>query len=223
MKKVCPICSIEFNSRKDKQVCCSKSCAGKYIGIQNRKKRNITCLHCGKEFNSYPNKIKKGGGKYCSRKCCGIAKRDRVKRVCRVCNKQFKAKPSIVGNDGAKYCSHKCMRVGQTGIKKPSIQGENHPNWRGGIQNLPYPFEFNDELKEAIRKRDNHTCQLCDLFNEEHILIYGYDLVVHHIDYIKENCDKGNLKTLCIQCNSRVNYNRVYWTDFFQIKIGGKL
>ncbi len=215
MKKTCPICSIEFNTRKSKQVCCSKSCAGKLMGIKNREKRNTTCLQCGKKVSSYPNWVKRGGGKYCSLECRGIAKRDRVKRTCQICSKEFDAKPSAVVNSGAKYCSHQCMWAGQKGQKKPSIQGDKNYNWRGGIQNFPYPFEFNDELKEAIRKRDNHTCQLCGLINEEHILVYGYDLVVHHIDYIKDNCDKGNLKTLCIQCNSRVNYNRGYWADYF--------
>lgn len=29
-----------------------------------------TCLVCGKEFITYPSKIKIGRGKYCSKKCC---------------------------------------------------------------------------------------------------------------------------------------------------------
>ncbi len=46
---------------------------------------------------------------------------------------------------------------------------ENHPLWLGGISFLPYCYKFNKELKEAVRKRDNYTCQnpCCQLTQEE--------------------------------------------------------
>ena len=176
------------------------------------------CLNCSKEFITYPNWIKRGGGKFCSWKCNGLYKRTRVVKKCEVCGIKFEAKPSVAKNGGAKYCSHKCMWKGQKGQEKPCIQGDKAPNWRGGIQFDPYPFSFNNKLKEKIRKRDSHVCQLCGLTNEEHILIYGYDLVIHHSDYDKRNCHESNLETLCIQCNSRVNFNRTYWTQFFKFK-----
>lgn len=217
-----------------------------------------TCLVCSKEFITYLNWIKRGGGKYCSHKCQGLAKRNKIVRICDVCGKQFEVKPSAIRHSGAKYCSHRCMWKGQKGQKKPSIQGnkapkwkdgrtliqkfcidcgkklgdhrstrcqkcaykmELHHNWQNGLSFLPYTSQFNDELKEKIRRRDNYICQLCGVINEEHILIYGYDLVIHHIDYIKENCEENNLLALCNQCNLRVNFNRAYWTDFFKKKL----
>ena len=30
----------------------------------------LKCKNCGKEFRTYPSKIKMGKGKYCSKKCC---------------------------------------------------------------------------------------------------------------------------------------------------------
>ena len=187
--------------------------------VYRKKAMKKICPVCSVEFKTYPNWVKRGGGKYCSRKCRGLAKRNRTARICEVCDKAFKVKPSTIKFSGAKYCSHKCMHIGQTGISKPSIQGSKAPNWRGGIQFLPYPFEFNNILKEKIRKRDHYVCQLCELTEEEHILIYAYSLVIHHIDYIKKNCKDNNLITLCNQCNSRVNFNRPYWTDFFIKKL----
>ena len=53
---------------------------------------------------------------------------------------------------------------------------------------------------------------------EEHIIVLGEALTVHHIDYDKENCKENNLITLCKQCNSRVNFNRKYWTNYFKSK-----
>jgi len=173
------------------------------------------CPICSTIFITYPSRIGKGYDTYCSYKCMGLARRQKVARTCIVCGKQFKVKPSAIKHSGAKYCSHRCMWIGQRG-ERPSIQGNKHHNWQGGIQFLPYPSKFNDELKEQIRRRDNYICRLCGVTNEEHILIYGYELVPHHIDYIKKNCDKNNLVSLCIQCNSRVNFNRAYWIDFFQ-------
>ncbi len=98
---------------------------------------------------------------------------------------------------------------------KISHLGERNFNWKGGISNFPYPFEFNEELKESIRERDNHTCQLCDKTQEDE----GKKLSIHHIDYAKENLDSNNLITLCRSCNAKVNTNRKYWTKFFKSKV----
>lgn len=80
--------------------------------------------------------------------------------------------------------------------------GENHYNWRGGISKEPYPWEFNDDLKEQIRSRDEYRCKLCGREKA---------LTVHHIDYDKQNCQPDNLITLCCICNSRVNFDRNFW------------
>ncbi len=97
-------------------------------------------------------------------------------------------------------------------------EGENNNNWQGGIGKLPYPFEFNNQLKEQIRKRDNYTCQKCNITEEEHLIVYGKVLSIHHIDYDKDNLNDNNLISLCIACNFRVNYNRDYWENYFKEK-----
>jgi len=88
---------------------------------------------------------------------------------------------------------------------------EKHPNWRGGIGKLPYPFDFNKELKEFIRKRDNYKCRLCKVPEIE----CNTKLSIHHIDYIKNNLSEVNLISLCKSCNTKVNYNRKYWREYF--------
>ena len=98
----------------------------------------------------------------------------------------------------------------------------NSHNWKGGISIEQYPLIFNYKLKDKIRGRDSYSCQLCGLIDEEHILIYGYHLMVHHIDYIKDNCEENNLISLCNQCHGRTNYNRAHWTAFFVVKLKEK-
>ena len=50
----------------------------------------------------------------------------------------------------------------------------------------PYFFEFNQDLKDKIRKGDNYKCQLCGMTEKEHISLFGCFLTVHHIDYNKK-------------------------------------
>jgi len=80
----------------------------------------------------------------------------------------------------------------------------------------PYPPEFNDEFKLAVKKRDGFKCLKCGMTEEDHIKIYGIREAVHHIDYKKENTCFENCCTLCIKCNLEVNSNRYYWKNFFQ-------
>jgi len=99
-------------------------------------------------------------------------------------------------------------KISKTRKERGIAKGSNNPNWRGGISRYPYPFEFNNELKYKIFKRDNFTCQLCSVYPTN-------DLVVHHIDYNKSNLDLKNLITLCRRCNSKVNTKREYWQIYF--------
>lgn|SRR3990167_2427418 len=91
--------------------------------------------------------------------------------------------------------------------------GELSPNWQGGLSFLPYPPEFNKELKQSILERDKYTCQ-----NSACICIEIMDLHIHHIDYDKKNNNSENLTTLCNSCHSQTNgkNNREYWINYYQ-------
>jgi len=93
--------------------------------------------------------------------------------------------------------------------------GSKSNNWQGGISKLPYAFDFDNELKELIRKRDNNICQLCGKTKEKN----KQNFSIHHIDYDKDNSEPKNLISLCKVCNSKVNGNRKIWTKFFKLKL----
>lgn len=93
-----------------------------------------------------------------------------------------------------------------------SLSGSNNYQWIFDRSLKEYPDEFNDELKEGIRIRDNYTCQLCYVKQKD----YYRKLDIHHIDYDKNNCNDDNLITLCNGCNIRVNSNKDYWKDLFK-------
>lgn len=102
------------------------------------------------------------------------------------------------------------LRVGN---KNPMFgrKGKLSPVYVHGGCCVEYPLEFNEILKEQIRKRDKCKCKLCGKKQKEHYR----KLDVHHIDYDKENCKLNNLIALCDKCNLRVNYNRDYWFAYF--------
>lgn len=79
-----------------------------------------------------------------------------------------------------------------------------NPAWRGGTSFEPYSEEFTRKLKSKIKKRDNFTCQLCEM--------HKCKLHIHHIDYDKKNCNPTNLISLCVSCHSKTNFNRAHWT-----------
>lgn len=124
-------------------------------------------------------------------------------------------------NNGKPFHSKEVVENVRIALKKynnehPGIWvGDKNPNWRGGTCNGPYSFEFNEELKESIRERDNRICQICNKDEEEN----GMKLCVHHIDYDKDNSEPKNLVSLCIGCHVKTNSRREYWTKFFNIKL----
>lgn len=68
-----------------------------------------------------------------------------------------------------------------------------------------YSEEFNNKLKWKIKKRDGYKCTECG--GTENLLI-------HHIDYDKSNCEMDNLITLCRKCHYKTmpdNGNRWRW------------
>lgn len=95
--------------------------------------------------------------------------------------------------------------------------GSLHHNWQGGKSFEPYPPDFNQQLKDRIRVRDNFICQLCGVPELE----CDERLSIHHIDYDKENCKENNLISLCGKCNPKVNFNREYWAKYFQKTMQG--
>lgn len=96
-----------------------------------------------------------------------------------------------------------------------SQKGEKSSLWKGGISFEPYGLEFNNQLREQIRKRDNYTCQECKHIQKQ----LGYKLHIHHIDFNKKNNSPNNLISLCRNCHAQTNFNRDNWTTYFQNKI----
>ncbi len=108
---------------------------------------------------------------------------------------------------GAKYFN----KDSPTKFKK----GEEHPNWLNGKSFEPYGIEFNKQLKNQIRKRDNQVCMNCGIHREKIKEAFN----IHHINYDKTCNLEQNLISLCNKCHALTNFNREYWTKLLQDKI----
>lgn len=126
-----------------------------------------------------------------------------IKHLCKDCGKEISF-TSYYGLGRCKSCSKK---------------GKLNNEFINGSSYEKYPSEFNDNLKESVRKRDDYICQNCGMTEEEHLIVYGRVIHVHHIDYNKKNNIKNNLITLCQGCNLRANCNRNYWQEFYTKKL----
>jgi len=106
-----------------------------------------------------------------------------------------------------------------------AFSGSKHPNWMGGKSFEPYGVEFDDKLKEQIRARDNYCCQECGKHQSELRTKNGepYLLLVHHTDYCKTHNFFWNLISLCRDCHLKTNFNREYWTSYFQQKLANQI
>lgn len=91
------------------------------------------------------------------------------------------------------------------------LTGENNPNWKGGINCEPYCDIWLDrEFKESIKKRDRYKCL------DPNCKKISNNLCIHHVDYIKKNCNPKNLITLCFSCNSGANFNRDWHQSWYE-------
>ncbi len=112
----------------------------------------------------------------------------------------------------------KAVKVSETKKRKGYWKGKKNPNWQDGKSFEPYGLEFNKELKEKIKKRDNYECQYChkkqkDLLKDK--WNRKIKLATHHIDYNKKNNNPLNLISLCPKCHNKTNYNREFWKRYF--------
>ncbi|MGM0582976.1 MAG: HNH endonuclease [Bacteroidota bacterium] len=224
----------QYKNNKNKRFFCDSKCMGKWrsenLSGENShhwvplKDKTVKCDFCGEEIIKSPALINAYDKHFCDNECKnkwlkenaiqgkehynwkGGASRANKKTKCAYCNKEILVTKYRLEGYNNNFCSNEC---------KNKFFGNNHKlennfNWRGGKSFELYPIEFNDSLKNKIKKRDNNTCQICGVKGKD------ATLHVHHIDYNKDNSSMNNLITLCNSCHSKTNFDREYWEKFFK-------
>ncbi|MBV6425169.1 MAG: hypothetical protein NAOJABEB_02983 [Steroidobacteraceae bacterium] len=80
---------------------------------------NVTCEHCGKQFQRLAATVKgNGGARFCSRACNGASKRTSVLHTCSQCGREFPCQPSRLHPSGTRLCSLECRNAASKGKAK---------------------------------------------------------------------------------------------------------
>ncbi len=135
-------------------------------------------------------------------------------KKCNPRSEETKRKIGLAQKGEKSYNYGKILSEGTKRKIGKAVSGSNNGNWKGGISCEPYSQDWTDDLREAIRKRDNYTCQLCGIYQDE-LKGYHKKLDVHHKDYNKDNLNPDNLISLCRDCHLKTNHNREYWMEYF--------
>ena len=164
----------------------------------------VYCEICGSPVWRKQPHMKRVKHHFCSQSCEGVYSQRTGRRrgsmnghyntvtvPCAGCGVPIsKAKSLIFRRQNRVYCPQ-CL---------PKVTG--HEGFYVG-----YPKAFSPALRREIRKRDSHTCQLCGAVSPP-----SRTLHVHHIDYVKTNCDPMNLISLCHKCHGDTHFGLTYWT-----------
>lgn len=233
-KKIkCSFCKKEFLKyenyiKKYKHHFCNKKCHNSWMSkyqINKKhplyKREKLKCDYCKKIFYKVKYRIKNNKHKFCSQRCYKkwwskfmVGKnhpqwKGKVTLKCDICKKLYKQFPSrLKRKNEFNYCSVECKNKG----KSKFWVGEKAIAYVHGKSKEPYTIKFNNFIKEYIRERDGHKCQLCGVPQLECIR----KLAVHHVDYDKSHANPKKLITLCVSCNCKVNTNRKYWEKYFK-------
>ena len=131
---------------------------------------------------------------------------------CSWCGKEKYKKLVHIKRSKFLFCSKECFNkfkkgkvpanIEQARENSPIKNGSKNINWKGGIPR-PYPNEWNGGLKQRIFARDRNRCQICGKLGKKRS-----DLVCHHIDFNKKNCQIENIKLLCRHC-----YLKIHWQE----------
>jgi len=195
-KGYCKSCTIKgIGHEADCQCCICKTKRNEYLGKINPNYKHgfgygRNCIDCGKKISFH------------AIRCTSCAKNGNQLAKGYHHTQKTKNNPMYgvcrSGKDGTFYGMHhtegskRLLSLGHGGTGVP-------------YENTKYGFKWTLELKEQIRERDNHICQLCGKKQGKR------KLSVHHIDYNKKNCKKENLICLCHSCHSKTNGHRNFW------------
>lgn len=199
-----------------------------YIILKTRKRTIKECVNCKKSFEIETWRLKDPRrGKFCTQNCFkefnngknhwafGKSRLDISgnnnhfwkggKPKCIDCQKTL----SIYHGKRCQKCNLK-YQIGENhhlyNKKIPSITGENHHNWKGGVTSKERleRLKFRRQIQKQVFKRDDYTCQICGK--------RGVDLQVDHIqswaDYVELRFDINNCRTLCMECHYYITFGK---------------
>lgn len=160
-------CSVKcyYDELKNKPIAHLKG----LVRTKNPKNFIIKICPCGKEFESY----KSHNRKYCNTKCRSKYRivdwknpEKSIEKECEICNKKFIS----LKTSHRRFCCIECKNI----YISQEYRGKNHHCWKENKKRNLFKSTIEwKEWREEVFKRDNYTCQYCN--------IKGNCLEPHHL------------------------------------------
>lgn len=178
------------------------------------------CVNCNVQF------IGKEG---CNSKYCIECRT--VECICLGCNCKFNIKRKDFNDGRGRYCNMKCYI---NNISNKFVNGERHPNWKGGISfqhgyHCKYSKDYLARKRNAdgsftlqewkdVKNQYKHRCLCCGKF-EPYIV-----LTADHIIPLSKGGRNSieNIQPLCRSCNSKKYTNTISYIKNYVQNIIGK-
>lgn len=223
------VLSLKPRQVKKRNFCNNGKCYKEWLhSTVSPKQPNTQCSACGKPIYRPPHKFKRSKYFFCNPKCHG--EWDSKHKIgpnsgnwqggpivvkCVMCDREYEKPICHARRVQFNLCSEDCKRQYWSQL----FSDEGNPNWQGGITFPNYGKNW-QEQRQRTRKRDNHTCQRCNITRDE----LGQELDVHHIVPFKyfitlydgdiqpaaEEANKlPNLICYCPSCHATIERRRI--------------
>lgn len=170
----------------------------------SRQSMLINCTQCNKEHEAC-----RKTQRFCSQKCamvyrCAngfIANTEAAHQALRTKGHYKRDNTYLTArNPAAQAGIGNKISKAKTGVAIPKLQGENHPQWKGGVDKSVWKSQPYQAWRKAVMRRDNYTCQFCGDNR-------GGNLEADHIKprylYPELTFDLDNGRTLCKPCHKQ--------------------
>lgn len=177
----------------------------------------VTCDYCGEVFDRKPAIAENRDRHFCDTGCYGDwcseqrtgEKNPRwsgggVEKECEACGEAYVVRQAKAAN--TRFCSYDCMGE----AREEEMSGADNPNWIEGTTGY-YGPNWETQRRKRLEK-DDYTCVICGISEEEHRSEFGQGIVVHHVTPRREFVVDGeldaeranrvsNLRTMCAICH----------------------
>jgi hypothetical protein len=172
----------------------------------------IKCFTCKKSILIRPYRVKYNKHNYCNKQCYNNS--PLLKLLTGINSPTWQGGKSVCVDCRNKTKSYRVKRCKSCSERFNKL-GNKNPMYIDGKGKEPYTQQWNNILKNKILNRDHYKCQLCSKTQKQELKKLKKKLSIHHINYIKKNCQENNLITLCQKCHNKTNSNRDYWYTYF--------
>lgn len=210
----CAFCGEEFRPKRNNKTTClrCRPISIKCRRIIHKHDHGMPCerKECDNYFlpidNPYILRKKPWKDKYCSKECYYLETGEYIIKECLKCNNPFPINKKYKDSKNV-FCSTLCRRE-YSRYQKCERCGKTFSDQN--IKPLCLDCFFNNYATRCLNCNEIIKKNRKRIITEE-----NFNLVVHHIDYNKQNVDPTNLITLCKHHHMKTNWNRKFWVKLF--------